>query len=178
MPSSDNKYSATSWGRAPYQDLQMPSGQLAQVRMPGVQQLIAIGVLDSTDSLSALIDKKHIRRVKGKPTLDGASLMSDPKNILSLMQVVDRVTAHMVVQPTVQEPFVKEHDDNGVLANRPIRDDERNPEVVYTDAIETIDKMFIFQYAVGGSADLAQFRERFQASLGSLEIGEGVSLPT
>lgn len=177
MPSSANKYTPTTWGRQPYQDLEMPSGQMAQVRMPGVQQLVAIGVLDSTDSLSALIDKKHIKRVKGKPAIDGPSLMKDPKNVLSLLQIVDKVTAYMVVQPTVQEPFIEE-DVDGKMTTRPLRDDERDPEVVYTDAIETIDKMYLFQYAVGGSADLAQFRERFEAGLGSLEAGESVPLST
>lgn len=174
MPSSQDKYKPTAWNAEQFVDLEMPSGQLAQVRRPGVQQLIAIGVLENADGLSAIVDKKHIKRVKGKAEIDGQSLLKDPKNILNLMQMVDKITARMVVRPAVREPFV-EYEEDGQTKRRPLRDEEREQGVVYTDNIEFTDRMFIFQFAVGGSADLNQFRERFESALGSMEAQQGVS---
>ncbi len=175
MPSSDNKYAPTAWNAEQFVDLEMPSGQLAQVRRPGVQQLIALGILENADGLSAIVDQKHIKRVKGTAQIDGKSLLKDPKNMLTIMQMVDKVTARMVVQPIVREPFVDEPTGElGETKKRPIRDDERQDGVVYTDNIEFMDRMFIFQFAVGGSTDLAQFRERFASALGSLEAQQGV----
>jgi hypothetical protein len=176
MPSSeDNKYAPTAWNLDPYIDLTFPSGQLAQVRRPGVPQLIDAGVLDSADTLGSLVDQKHLKRVKGQQQIDPASLMKDSANLITVMQLVDKVTAYMVIQPAVAEIWVEEMNDEGKKIRRKIRDDERDPNVVYCDVIGIEDRMFLFQYAVGGSTDLATFRERFQAAMGSVEAIPSVS---
>ena len=48
------------------------------------------------------------------------------------------------------------------------------PGVVYADMVDLVDKMAIFNYAVGGTRDLESFREGLDAAMGGLEVGEGV----
>lgn len=182
---TENKYAATVWGQAKFQDLEVPSGQLCQVRMSGVQQLIGAGVLDSADTLTSLIDEKHIKRTQSrgkapaKPRVEGDalknpdgtttkvdtnSLLKDPEKLARVFELVDKVTAHMVVQPEIKRPV--KLNEKGVEI--PLGGDEREDGVVYTDMIDLQDKMFIFQYAVGGDTDLESFRQRFGQSMASV----------
>lgn len=168
---TDNKYAPTTWGQEVLRDLEMPSGQLCQIRPPGMQALIAAGVLESADTLTSLIDEKHLKRVaptrknaKGpqgqalKPgdveAVDSRGLMQDPENLVKIFTLVDKVTVHMVVQPNVQpvpEP--------GAV---------REEGVIYVDMVDFLDKMYIFQYSIGSDSNLEQFRSEFASSLGSL----------
>lgn len=183
---TDNKYAPSVWATPKFQDLEVPSGQLCQVRMSGIQQLIGAGVLDSADTLTSLVDEKHIKRTQAKSrapkngatkpkvegntlkTADGEnvqvdtkSLLQDPEKLQRVFGLIDKVTEHMVVQPVVKRPVKK--DDHGEEVDLPM--DERDENVIYTDMIELPDKMFIFQYAVGGDTDLESFRERFQSNV-------------
>jgi hypothetical protein len=115
MPSSDaSKYAPTAWGLAQFLELEFPSGQLALVKRPGVPQLVAAGILDSADALGALVNQKHIKRTKnGPPQIDGASMLKDTTNLMTVMQLVDKITAFMVVEPKVVEIWVEETDEDG-----------------------------------------------------------------
>jgi hypothetical protein len=176
MPSSDaSKYAPTAWGLAQFLELEFPSGQLALVKRPGVPQLVAAGILDSADALGALVNQKHIKRTKnGPPQIDGASMLKDTTNLMTVMQLVDKITAFMVVEPKVVEIWVEETAEDGHVSRRAIRDDERESGVVYCDAIDLADRMFLFQWAIGGTVDLATFRERFKTAMGSVEAQQGV----
>lgn len=166
-----DKYAITAWGQInQYLDMTVPSGQMCLIKQPGVQNLVAANVLDDVDTLSTLVADKHVRRVKGqKPVIDGQSLMQDPQNMLRVLATVDKVVEYMVVKPTVLRPVIKTIDDNGEVVERPMRNDERDSTVVYTDALTLPDRMFIFQFAVGGSDTPEQFREKFEAAMGSME---------
>lgn len=179
----ENKYAVTAWGQLTLEDLVVPSGQLCQVRPAGVQTLMAAGVIENVDTLTTLVDEKHIKRVKpnvksGNPAvknaaedveIDTESIMKNPEQLQKMFSLVDKVVLHMVVQPTIL-PAV---DENG----KPIPYSERQEGVGYLDMVDMMDKMFIFQYAVGGSPDLESFRERFQSGMGGVADGEGVHLP-
>lgn len=174
MPSS-NKYDATAWGGSTLTDLEVPSGQLCQVKKPNPRQLIAMKILDSFDQLSNLVDSK-VKRVKGTPkppSLNEADVQAvfsrNPEKIVELLETCDKVTEYMVVQPNVRRP-VKLVDGQEVELSL----EEREEGTVYTDQIDDIDKMFIFQYSVGGSADLATFREQIGQSTDSLANGKDV----
>lgn len=175
MPSS-NKYEATSWGGSNLTDLQVPSGQMCQVKRPNPRQLIAMKILDSFDQLSKLVDDK-VKRVKGTPKppsqiseVDVQAVFSrNPEKIVELLEVCDKVTEYMVVQPNVKRPVKMA---NGHEVELTL--DEREEGVVYTDQIDEVDKMFIFQYSVGGSADLSSFREQIQQSASNMADVEDV----
>lgn len=167
-----DKYAADVWlsgGIGGTEDLQTPSGQWCLVRRPGIQGLMQAGVLRNIDSLSALVSEKHLKRPqdrkkKGKPKgseqIDIASVMADPKALDNIMHTVDRVVCHCVVKPEVQ-----------MTPNDTTR---RKSGVVYADMIDIVDKMFIFNYVVGGTRDLERFRGDLDESLGSLDSREGV----
>ena len=185
MTQPANKYAPTAWGAPKLVDLEVPSGQLCQVHPPGVEQLIAAGVLENVDTLTSLIDKKHIKRVQGKAlpgsaaarkaapvdnddiampdgsVVSKASLLQDQNNLVKVFGLVDRITVVMVVQPQVlpvpEDPALRV----------PMAELIENGQV-YTDMIDMMDKMYIFQYAVGGGTDLEQFRQQFASGMGSL----------
>lgn len=156
------KYAASTWGTiGGMEDLEVPSGQLCLVKRPGVQGLIQAGVLHKIDSLTALVQSKHINRVQpgaGGASVEGinvASLMEDPKALDDIMHTVDRVVCHVVVQPPV---YMTPND----VTNR-------KPGVIYADMVDLIDKMFIFNYVVGGSSDLETFRSGLDVAVGGVE---------
>jgi len=171
-PQAEKKqYGKKVWGRQAANedgtiDLELPSGELIKVKRLGVEGLIKTGVLHNVDSLTALVDEKHLKRVKGKKTdeIDPMSLMKDEKNLEQLFHTVDRVTSAVVVEPEVR---MTPND----VTNRQAGDH------VYCDEIPLEDRLYILNFVVGGTRDIEQFRRETQSVVGSVADGEGVSLP-
>ena len=140
-----------------------PSGQPVKVRRLGMRGLIAAGVLQETDLLTALVDKEHLQRVKGAPSVNAKKLMEDPKAIARALEVVYRIVAFAVVEPELLEP--------------PANEADRLEDKIYADEIEIEDVMFLLNYVMGGSKDLERFRSEFEKSIRDLDPGEasGVS---
>lgn len=148
-------YAPTAWGKiGGTEDIVCPSGQRALVRRPGVQGLILAGALEEMDSLSAIVDEKHIKRVKGEEEIDVASLMTDPEQIQRVLAMADRVVAYVVVKPALTLP--------------PADEAEREDGVLYTDMVDLEDRMFLMNYAVGGTRDIETFHAERDASLGGV----------
>lgn len=157
-------YAPTAWGQEAYiEDIICPSGQRALVRRPGVQGLIIAGALEEVDSLSAIVDQKHIKRVKGEEQVDSESLMNDPEQIAKVIGVADRIVQYIVVKPA--------------LALAPADDADRKPDVLYVDAVDLDDRLFLMNYAVGGTRSAEQFRDERSAVVGSMGDGVEVQLP-
>jgi hypothetical protein len=142
------------------EDLTVPSGQLCQVRRPGVEGLVKAGVLNDMDSLSAIVDNKHIKRAKGMKPTDVNIASLDQATMDSMFHVVDRIVCYVVVQPHIE-----------MTPNDPTR---RVSGVIYADMVDLTDKMFLVNYAVGGTRDLERFRGELDESLRSLDAGEDV----
>lgn len=173
----DSKYAPTAWGGELLEDVTVPSGQTCQCRRPGMQGLIAKGILDKMDILTATVNDKHISRVKkGKAAAE--QIVDDPAKLLEVLDSIDKVLCYIVVQPALSRPVVEEQDDDGNTVERPIEDDEREEGVVYTDRIDVEDKMFLFNFAVGGTRDVATFRQQSQAVVGSLGIQQDLAVPS
>jgi hypothetical protein len=185
-----DKYAATAWGGEHLIDLTMPSGQLAQVRRPGVTGLVKAGLLDSLDSLTGLVKTEHMDRVRtGEPTTekitaeDIQALSHDKDRLIAALDLMDRVAEYCVVQPFVQRPVQRDDDGKPILMWRgklnddgsqrmeelPLPDGDRVAGVVYTDIIDGTDKVYLFQFVVGGVHDLEQFRKEFGETLGAVE---------
>lgn len=157
----DVRYAPQQWGGsndAGLEDLVCPSGQMCLVRRPGTEGLIKAGILRDLDSLTALVNEEHVKRVKGVPQIDIATLMKDPENITNILHVTDRVVCYVVVKPEVQ-----------MAPNSPAL---RQSGVIYTDMVDLDDKMFILNFAVGGTRDLETFRKERQQLVGSLDSGK------
>lgn len=163
-----SKYAPDAWisgGIGGMEDLQVPSGQMCLVRRPGMEGLMKAGVLHNVDSLSQIVNEKHLKRVDGKADeINMSSLMKDEQGLQQVMDVMDKVICHCVVKPEVHRT------PNDVTLRR--------PGVVYADMIDLVDKMHIFNYVVGGTRDLESFRGGLESAVGGLETGEGVHVPS
>lgn len=173
-----DKYAATQWGGEMFHDLMVPSGQLCQVRRPGAEGLMRVGLLDKVKGLSALVDDKHLKRVKGGKS--GAAsdlareLVNNPDEAMTVMNTIDKIVKYVVIQPQLELPFKTSPDGKDVS----LQDNERLEGQIYTDQISIEDRMFIFQYAVGGSSDVERFRRESSQSLAGFQDGGDISLPS
>lgn len=146
-------------------ELVLPSSETCLVIRPGVQGLIKAGILDNLDTLTGLVQTELIDskdpRIKQQAV---NALASRPGDLLKAMSLVDRVVCHVVKAPEVEMP--------------PESDSERDPETLYADDVDLDDKMFIFQFVVGGTRDIEQFRKQSEELLGGIPTVQNVSLPT
>jgi hypothetical protein len=152
-----------------------PSGQTCHAKRIGLQGMVEAGVLGDSDSLTAMVDSKHIRRVRGgkgpdREELDLASIMKDPDQLGKIIMMVDRALPLIVQSPEVKLHFTDESDGSTLR----VPDDKREEEDVYTDQIGLEDKMFLFNWSVGGSADVTRFREESDNAVAGLEHGKDV----
>lgn len=157
--------------------LTLPSGQTCYAKRMGLQGLVLAGVLAEGDTLTAMVDSKHIRRVRGGKTadhdrIDVESLLSDPESLGKILMMVDRSMPFMLVDPEVKLHFTDEPDGS----TRMIPEEERE-HGVYTDQVGVEDKMFLFDWSVGGTADAERFREESAAVVAGVEHGTNVSRP-
>lgn len=175
-----DKYAPKTWGRETLVDLEVPSGQLCQVRRPGITGLVKAGVLDSIDSLSAIVQTDHIDRVEkgADPHVSREQVKALARNkdgLLKALDLCDKITLFCVTQPQLSPiPLVTDP-----VTNEPVIGDDgrplevplegRNPALIYVDQVDLMDKMFILQFVVGGVTDLEQFREELGGLMGDLE---------
>lgn len=165
MPGQSRKAKKYTLGKATEAiDLDLPSGNTCLVIRPGVQGLIKHGILDSLDSLTGLVQTDLIDAKDPKKTAQAVvALASRPEDLLAALSLMDKVIAYVVQEPKVELP--------------PEDDSERDPEVVYADEVDNDDKMFIFQFVVGGTRDIESFRAQRSAMLGGISTLQDVPLP-
>lgn len=154
---NEDKYAPTSWGSdSGLTDLEVPSGQLVLARRPNMTMLIKTGILNDIDSLSTLVSNEHLaegEKVDNQQEI--MKMLSDPKKAENLFHTIDKVTCFVVVKPEIKMP------PNDVT--------RRKDGVIYADTIDLEDKMFLFNYAVGGTKDVETFRQESDEFMGSME---------
>ena len=166
---------ASQWGRIATVDLLLPSGNVALVRRPGLVELLGAGVFP--DELLSFVQKSMDNaklRLQGKTPEDGTTtpkeeiemLSKDPESIAKMYKVFDMTCAYSVVEPPVAYHMTRE--------DKLILESERDPDVVYTDRILDADKIFIFNFVVGGTSDLSRFRDEQSAVVANLSDGQDV----
>lgn len=180
---------ASSWkNKADKQgkDLELPSGNVALVRAVGMQDLLAGNIIP--DQLSPIVEES-IRNKKGLPPGKLQSVLSDTKGINSMFQMVDRIATVAILEPILLMPPTcdachhyynddPEHVafDAGSPGHRYA--ETRDPDALYADEISMEDKLFVFNYAVGGTGDLERFRQQHAKSVAGLSAGEDVEPET
>jgi hypothetical protein len=152
-----------------------PSGQTCRARRPGLEGLMMSGQLLNLDSLTSIVDSKHIRRVKGgkgkadSPEVDALSVMKDPKALRDIIRMADQLLPQIVVEPRVAIHYVIKDDEQV-----DIKSEDREAGVVYTDQIDFQDKLFIFQYGMAGTRDAERFRRESAGAVAGLAPLEDV----
>lgn len=160
--------------------LTTPSGQTCHATRMGLPGIVKAGVLGEADSLTAFVDKKHIKRVRGGKGVEDhdeinmESLMNDPDQLGKIVMLVDRVLPLVVQEPKVYLHFTDEKDDAGKDITVRVPDDQRETDGVYTDQIGLEDKMYLFNWTVGGTADAERFSGQTGAVVAAVEHGQGV----
>lgn len=159
------------------EELTLPSGQTCRARKIGMEGLLQAGLISEADTLSSLVDAKHIRKVRGAKgkadgeELDAQSLVKDPKGMAALIEMTDRALPLIVVSPTV----VSNKDETGAVI--PLK--ERKKGLVYTDQIGMLDKFELFTWAVGDMANLQNFRgDAAKGAVAAVGARKGVSRQT
>lgn len=166
---------AQTWKRSKGEDLELPSGNVALVKRPGPAAIMSQGILP--DELTPIV-QEAIRSGKGLPPKKQAELVSDPETVVKMLDGVDKMMCVVVVDPKVRYHKYTEEDVSlrGVaesLLGKEIPEDDRNPdEWIYTDEVDLEDKMFIFNFAVGGTRDLRRFRGELAGSMGDVPSGD------
>ena len=146
---------ASSWKGRKGAPVELPSGNIALLRRPGIEHFLRSGNIPN--SL-----KNVIRSAMGK---DGEGklneLMEDDQSFIELFELMDRILVEVVVEPKVK-PVPMDRDGKKILI------DDRDDQFIYVDEVDLEDKTFIFQYAMGGTKDLERFRSEQKGSLGNL----------
>lgn len=163
-------------------DLTLPSGATCQARRPGVQGLISAGLLDNFDELTALVQTEHIGPNSLKGTAPKVSpddvahvakiLNEDKGKIHTAFLLVDRLAAYVVTEPKVWVDYqFKDEPDEGFEKRAK---EAKEAGAIPVRAIDLDDKMFLLQWAVGGTSDLAEFRKGSQALMANVDASQTV----
>lgn len=147
---------ATEWKKKSAQGvpLQVPSGNTALVRNPGMEVFLRKGLVPN--SLMPLVRQG----MTGKELDVKAEDITDDQ-LNDLVSLFDAVTCYCVIDPPV--------------APVPAQESERDPETLYVDEVDFEDKQFIFQWAVGGTRDVEQFRKEQAASVDAVRGGAAMA---
>lgn len=160
--------------------LTVPSGNVCLVKRPGLEVFLQKGVVPN--SLLALLQKAAAGKgIEDKMLQKGlGDLLADPEKLVELTGFADAVLMECVVEPhvwpvplwTIEDAAANSCDPDEVGMKVP--DHKRNPDRLYVDYVEMQDKMFVFNWAVGGDASVENFREEQGKLVESLSDGEDV----
>lgn len=183
------KYSPRAWGMSGLHEITIPSGDLVLARRIGPTEMIKSGMLTKVDVLSAIVQSDHIDRVDGRTepqspaereraqAAEIAEMMKDPTKLLSAMEVIDDIAILVVVEPKVYPVPVPIPDPGGMIdpdTNEPMMVlPDRIIGQIYVDSIPWDDKMFLFQWTLGGTTDLEAFREGLGAGMDAVSAEQG-----
>lgn len=176
MPTSHDKkkYAPTVWGggssakdaKGPV-EVVCPSGQTCLAQRPGLEMMLRSGLLKDYNALAGAVGikidakknpQKAAKNIKGSLTME--KLFEKPEMIDNMMRMMDKVVCEVVVEPEV-----------AMAPNDPT---SRKDDVIYTDMIDLEDRMFLFNWAMGGSSDLDRFRTGLHANVASLANEQGM----
>lgn len=138
--------------------LTLPSGNVVRVFNPGMKTFLVNGTLPN--SLMSVAEKAL---QKGQPLRkeEMEQIINDPKKIADMLKFVDELTMAVVVEPRIHPT--------------PAEGSLRSDDELYIDDIDDEDKLFIFQWATGGSTDLERFRSELAGSLDALQPGNDMA---
>ena len=178
--SGTEQYRPAAWGNGPgVFPLDVPSGGKVLARRLGPTALIKEGLLARVDVLSSIVQSEHIDRVAGRNDAglsasekdqmlnsDLVKLLQDPEKLLEAMQMIDDIVIRVIVEPTVLPVPLPDPETGEIPA--------RNMGAIYVDSIPEDDKTFLFQWTMGGSSELAPFREKLSERMDDLESLQAV----
>lgn len=153
--------SADEWmSSAGGQLIELPSGRVVRVRMPGMQAFIGADLIPN--ELMPIV-MRAVSEAKPAEPEELKKLESDPEMLLKLALTMDKIFAYCVTEPQFTMTPTREVDGRVLYDN-----DAKVQGVLYTDAADDDDKGYIFNVAVGGTRDLERFRQEQAEELAAL----------
>ena len=144
---------AKQWKSSVQRAIPLPSGNSAVVRRVSLDVFVRSGKIPN--SLMA-----YVGDALGGKKPDVESLKNvDEEGIKDMLELFDQVAIMCMVDPKCH-PIPKE-------------DEPRDDETLYVDEVDLTDKQFIFQFAVGGTADVERFREEQNELVDAISKGKG-----
>ena len=170
-------------------ELTLPSGNVCLVGTIDPQDMLTQGLIPNNLLSSVMTAAQEAAGVKPGEVFDDskanelmAKIIEDPAELAQMMGMVNAIVVNTVIEPAVKAVPKWSHAD--LLASRcteevvgmemPLLAREEG-DWLWVDQVVTSDRMFIFQYAVGGSEDLAPFREELGAVMAPLGDGGEVA---
>lgn len=168
-------------------ELPLPSGNTILARQMSPVAFMASGFMP--DPLTNIV-REAINTKQGlKPkALDDMS--KDPKKLGAALETFDRVLTYVVIEPTISMPpgccvsiagvecgeliSAPVHQNSSESGKHAFQPGARKDDVLYADQVDMDDKIFVFQWALGGTSDLVRFREEQSSALESAPDGEDV----
>lgn len=139
--------------------LTLPTGKTIRCQRTSIQTLMAQGLIPN--SLMSIVQKAL---AKGQADISPDQFLGDPQQMQEMLELVDVVIIHCVKEPQVHEI--------------PDTDEPKDPNLLYIDELDDEDRSFIFQFATGGTSDVAQFRLEASQQLASVQSSQVVQRPT
>lgn len=156
-------------------ELELPSENVALVRQISPTAFLQSGFLP--DPLTSIV-RQAINTKQGLKPQQVKNIADDPEQIGAALETFDRVLTYVVIEPQIFMPpacdvevkgetcglYVNAdvHKDTHKAGKHQFHEGQRDPEVLYADQVDMEDKMFVFQWALGGTRDIAKFREQQQ----------------
>jgi hypothetical protein len=155
--------------KSAYTDLRLPSGALCAARRVSVEAFIKGGSVPN-----ALLPMMKGALNGVKPEVPKIEDLSE-EMIASSLAMFDIATMEAIMIPEVHP--VPSRKEDGKRYNEDGSEWERDPAKLYIDEIDTEDKQFVFQWAIGGVTDVAKFRDGTAKELAALQAGKAVVSP-
>ena len=176
----EDPYAPTTWkkGASTEMDLTVPSGNKCRVRkIGGMQMFLEKGMVPNSlmpTVMEHMNDKREVDMAKVSE-----DFLEDPAKLAAIIELSDSVVCNVVVAPRVLPVPHMDVDvpERGLKAGDPVPFDMRDETLLFVDEVDMEDKMFIFQWAVGGSKDVERFRERSQAAVEDVQAVQGLDGP-
>lgn len=150
-------YAPTAWGQYD-EELTVSSGQKCRVRKLDFGDVMDAGLLDKLNTLNGVVNK-NVKKAEGEPPVDPMKLLADKRTARQFSTLIDDVVVMVVTAPELHKP--------------PTKREDRKAGIVYVDTVGLVDKMEIFQHALGDLAALENFRKRSDEPARGVADGEG-----
>ena len=132
----------------------LPSGLSMRLSSPGMTAFLQSGMVPN--SLMTVITEAIS---SGKqPDMSNVD-MANEEDLNAMLSMIDVVTCRCAVEPRVH-PIPTPNEDDVVP--------DRDEELLYVDELDDYDKLFIFQWATGGTTDVERFRSELDEHVGAL----------
>jgi hypothetical protein len=164
--------------------LALPSGLVVKARRVQLRTYLATGnvpnpLLEIVQEALQKGQEADISAIVGAgPDGDGV----DMEQVNAMFELVEALVMEMVVEPKVHPlPELIDEDEEVVEEDDPrysdMLEEAKDEDLVYIDDFDEEDKMFLFQWATGGTSDIATFREEAGAGMDAMAAKQGLQQP-